>query len=220
MTKIVVVGAGHMGTAVVSGLLNDIKFDLQVVDPSESRRIFLKSRYGIDALPSIKNVNDDDILILSIPPQKFSQFAKDIKLNLGRTTPVISMMAGIKIDTLGHLLGVSQIIRAIPNTLPEIALGMTVFCASPNIYKENLALTGVILGSFGKAIYVTDESLIDSATALCGGGPAFIAYFASAMQSFAIQSGFSNTESVLMIAQILRGTADLLELTRKSPTQI
>ena len=38
MTKIVVVGAGHMGTAVVSGLLNDIKFDLPEL--SEKPRLF------------------------------------------------------------------------------------------------------------------------------------------------------------------------------------
>lgn len=218
--RIVVIGAGHMGTAIIRGLLQKNYVDLYVVDPSESRRNILKRELDLNAATSLENIRDDDILVLAIPPQVFSTFAKSINLRSDRTGPVISVMAGITIATISKLLAVTQIIRAIPNTPSEVFQGMTVFCASLNIQAENLTVAEAILQYLGKTLRVSDESLIDHATALCGGGPAFVAYVANAMQDFAMQSGFNNAESALMVAQILRGTADLLDATGKPALQI
>jgi pyrroline-5-carboxylate reductase len=220
MRRVVVIGAGHMGTAIILGLLQNHWVDLYTVDPNESRRSILKERHDLNVASSPENIRDDDILVLAIPPQTFSEFAKSTSLGYNRSGPVISVMAGITAATISKLLGTNQVIRAIPNTPSEIFQGMTVFCASPDANAENLAVAENILQSFGKTIRVTDESLIDHATALCGGGPAFVAYFANALQDFAMQSGFNRTDSALMVAQILRGTVDLLDATGKSAAQV
>jgi len=218
--RIVVIGAGHMGTAIILGLLQKYRVDLYVVDPNESRRKTLKERHDLNVAASLEIIGDDDISVLAMPPQAFSKFAKDTQLRSDRTGPVISVMAGITVATISKLLAVTQVIRSIPNTPSEIFQGMTVFCASSNTNAKNLATAEEVLQSFGKILRVSDESLIDHATALCGGGPAFVAYFANAMQDFAMQSGFNNADSALMVAQVLRGTADLLDATGKSAMQI
>ena len=220
MKRIVVIGAGHMGTAIILGLLQKHCADLCVVDPSESRRNILNERHGLKVAKSPENIGDDDIVVLAIPPQTFSTFAKGAYLRSDRTGLVISVMAGVTTATISNLLATNQVIRAIPNTPSEIFQGMTVFCASPSTNAKNLAIAEDVLQSFGKTLRVMDESLIDHATALCGGGPAFVAYFANAMQDFAMQSGFNHTDAALMVGQVLRGTADLLDVTGKSATQI
>jgi pyrroline-5-carboxylate reductase len=129
-------------------------------------------------------------------------------------------MAGVKIKTILKLLRISQVIRAIPNTPSEVFQGMTVFCSSKDTKKESIEKAQDIFEAFGKAVQVSDESLLDPATALCGGGPAFVAYFADAMHSFAHHAGFDIPSVVLMTTQVLRGTADLIEATGKTPMQI
>jgi pyrroline-5-carboxylate reductase len=69
-------------------------------------------------------------------------------------------------------------------------------------------------------VEVAHEALLDPATALCGGGPAFVAYFADAMQDFALASGFGADNARRMTLQILRGTAALIAASGKQPSRI
>ena len=220
--NILIYGAGHMGTAIVLGLMHKGYGNLQIIDTSAERRNVLKERHDIDVLASPRSVNSRDIVILAIPPQAFAKFAENHPFSRQNQHigSVISVMAGIKITTISKLLGVSQVIRAIPNTPSEVFQGMTVFCSSKETKKESIEKAQDIFEAFGKAVQVSEESLIDPATAICGGGPAFVAYFADAIHSFASDSGFDMPSAVLMTTQILRGTADLIEATSKTPMQI
>jgi pyrroline-5-carboxylate reductase len=218
--NVLIYGAGHMGTAIVLGLMQRGYGDLQIVDPSEERRCVLSEQHNINVLTSPQSVNSEDTVILAMPPQAFAQFAEDSPLSEQHIGPVISVMAGVKISTISKLLGVSQVIRAIPNTPSEVFQGMTVFCSSKDTNEESTKKAQNIFEAFGKAVQVLDEALIDPATALCGGGPAFVAYFADAMSSFASHVGFDTSSAVLMTTQVLRGAADLIEATGKTPMQV
>ncbi len=218
--RIVIFGAGHMGTAIILGLKEKGGFNLKIVDSGESRREFLGKHYGIEVVPTFNEIEDGDIIVLAMPPQAFPSFAKTIDLGARKNCPVISVMAGVKISNIVKMLGASEVIRCIPNTPSEVFQGMTVFCAALETKPETLQVAEKILQSFGKSVRVTSEDLIDHATALCGGGPAFVAFFASAMHDFAVQSGFNPSDSALMVSQVLRGTADLLVATGKPALQI
>ncbi|NMY96269.1 pyrroline-5-carboxylate reductase family protein [Pseudomonas proteolytica] len=62
--------------------------------------------------------------------------------------------------------------------------------------------------------------MIDSATALVGGGPAYVAYFATALFNFAISNGFDEKSASFMTIQIIRGTTTLLAENKNSPMEI
>src|SRR5437879_3441101 len=95
--------------------------------------------------------------------------------------------------------------------------GMTLLCPGDAVENANIELAQNIMSSFGKALVVTREEAIDDATALCGGGPAFVAFYAKGMFDFALECGFTPDDARTMIAQVLRGTADLLSFTGKDP---
>jgi pyrroline-5-carboxylate reductase len=129
-------------------------------------------------------------------------------------------MAGIRISSIQQMLGTQNVVRSIPNTPSEVFEGMTVYCRSSSV-DENLARKARdVLESFGRAVEVSDEALIDPATALCGGGPAFVAYFADALQEFGIKAGISEDAALAITIQLLRGTSALLATTGKPAMQL
>ena len=77
-----------------------------------------------------------------------------------------------------------------------------------------------VLESFGRCAEVSDEALIDPATALCGGGPAFVAYFGNALQKFGVHAGIDETVVRRTVIQLLRGTAELLDISGKPALQV
>ncbi len=216
---LVVLGAGHMGGAIVRGMLKAGSSNIRLIDPNPDKlKVFQQAGVMVDT--SLMSIDRDDVVMLAMPPQAFRPFANEDKIVQGHPGLVISVMAGIQIRMICEALKVSQVVRTIPNTPSEVFQGMTVYYASPDTNSTNLERCQDILESFGKAVQVEDEALIDPATALCGGGPAFVAYFVDAMQSFALEAGFDEDAAKLITVQVLRGTAELLEATRKPSMQI
>ncbi|WP_057725073.1 pyrroline-5-carboxylate reductase family protein [Pseudomonas orientalis] len=68
-----------------------------------------------------------------------------------------------------------------------------------------------LLSKLGNSLAVKDETLLDSATALVGGGPAYIAYFAEAFTEYAVAAGFDRSSAASITLQILRGSTATLE---------
>jgi pyrroline-5-carboxylate reductase len=216
---LIALGAGHMGSAIVQGMLKNGHTNIKVIDPDGNKLTpFRDAGLAVDV--TLTSVAPDDIIMLAMPPQAYHEFASSNPLVHGHPGLIVSVMAGIKIETISESLRATQIVRTIPNTPSEVFQGMTVYCASPETTAENLAKCKQVLESFGRSVQVDEESLIDPATALCGGGPAFAAYFVDAMQRFARDVGFDEDAAKLITVQVLKGTAELLAASPKPPMQI
>lgn len=126
-------------------------------------------------------------------------------------------MAGVKISELTTRLNTSQVCRAIPNLPCAIGQGMTVLMCAPQTSLKNNILATELFSKLGVILVTQEERLIDNATALAGGGPAYISYFAEALMDYAIFAGFDEANALCMVTQILRGTSCFLEETRDSP---
>ena len=217
--KIIIFGAGPMGGAIGLGLRKREISGLAIVDPNEERRR-IYALQDIDVFAAVESVAKSDTIILAIPPQAFPTFVTANPNLQGHPGLLISVMAGIRIATIARSLAATQIVRSIPNTPSEVFQGMTVFCPSAATRQANIDEARFIFESIGSAICVADESFVDPATALCGGGPAFIAYLAEAMERYAVNAGFDDKSASLMTTQLLRGTADLIHATGKPARQI
>lgn len=220
VSRMAIVGAGPMGTAIAVGLRAcGAPFLVEVAEVDDERRRILRQRHDVPSQPRIA-LDRMDWVVLAVQPQSFAAFAAGCDGVFGPHHRVISVMAGISVDTIGRLLGTRRVIRAIPNIPAEVSQAMTVMCADPAVDGRDIATAQEILGSVGRVLHVEDEALIDAATALCGGGPAFVAHLAGAMQDFAVASGFTTAQARVMVAQVLRGTAQLLDATDRSPAEI
>src|SRR5260363_433787 len=113
--KIAVIGCGHMGCALLAGLLKSGISDAHLIpiDPDE----------GLRAVQA---------LILSVKPDILADVARQIAPYL-QTQLVISVAAGIRIAALARWLGgYSRIVRAMPNLPASIGLGITGLAALPS----------------------------------------------------------------------------------------
>lgn len=162
----------------------------------------------------------DDLIVLAIPPQSFAAFAHGRPAGAFRQATIVSVMAGVPTAAIIRRLDAPYVVRAMPNVASQVSQGMTVMYASAAVTAPKRAVAERALGSIGRVMVVADEDLLDVATALAGGGPAFVAYVAKTFTDFADKAGFTDEQARILTCQVLRGTADLLETTRQDPERV
>ncbi len=130
---------------------------------------------------------------------------------------IVSVVAGLAIDTIEQLLGRPQAIaRTMPNTSATIGLGATglAFSSSVNEQQRQLALT--IFQSVGLAVTI-EERMLNVITGLSGSGPAYIYYMMEAMITAGVHGGLSVADSRALVLQTVLGAARMVEQTGDAP---
>lgn len=129
-------------------------------------------------------VDRSDVVILSVRPEQFAAVDVDARGKL-----VISVMAGVTLQTLRERVGADRLVRSMPNAAAEIGLSYTPWHAAPEVPREDRAFVQSLFETCGKADEVGSEADIDYLTGLAGSGPAFPALLAQAMLSHALARG-------------------------------
>src|SRR6185437_5992949 len=120
---------------------------------------------------------------------------------------LLSIMAGVRIDTISSEFRHSRIIRVMPNTPVAAKAGMSVWTATPTVSEEQRDLTRGLLGSIGREIYVDDEKKVDMATAVSGSGPGYIFLVIEALIEGAVSIGLTRAQASEMVLQTVYGSA-------------
>lgn len=217
--RVVVVGCGHMGLAIAQGLLrSDDPPAVVAVERDAARREVLRDVPGL-TVTDVFAPTAADLVVLAVPPQDFEAFAAEHASAFDRAQPTMSVMAGITAAGVAQALGTVEVVRVIPNTPSEVFGGMSVWYALPTA-SAVLGPAEALLLTIGKALRVHREEQVDDATAICGGGPAFVSYIVDAFCRFGEARGFSAHESRFMAAQVFSGSAALIADSAKPPMQL
>ena len=160
-----------------------------------------------------------DLVIFAVKPQDAHQVFASIKHLIEPQQVFISIMAGVKIQTIEQALGVSKVVRAMPNLPAQVGRGMTAFTASPEVTRIELVMVQNLLNTTGKTIYVDTEEAIDASTAISGSGPAYVWHFMQGLTESAKQLGFSHSEADLLVSQTFLGAIELYLASNLSCTE-
>jgi pyrroline-5-carboxylate reductase len=160
--------------------------------------------------PSI--VTKAELVILSVKPQDVTELFNAINPYINNNQIVLSIMAGITIESIKNGLEVTKVIRAMPNLPAQIGVGMTAFTSTTAVTKNEEQWIQNLLQTTGKAIYVENEALLDAVTAISGSGPAYVYYFMNAMMRAAEDMGLMGPVAELLVEQTFAGALDLLKL--------
>ncbi len=95
-------------------------------------------------------------IILAVKPQSFSEFCQNLRVPLAKKL-IISIMAGICIDTLQKKLKAQKIVRAMPNLPVQVGLGMTGWIATKKLSSIDKKLVRKIFQSMGKELELKTE---------------------------------------------------------------
>lgn len=218
-TNIAFIGGGNMATALIAGLAGKITGgqNIHVVDPNADALEKLHAAYGVSTAQGVNAaLAASDVIVLAVKPQNMRDVAAQLAPMLadavaaGRAPLVLSIAAGIRgVDLARWLGGYAAIVRCMPNTPALIGLGITGMVAAPGVSAEQRASADAILAAVGSTVWLDDEALIDTVTAVSGSGPAYVFYFIEAMQEAAAEMGLTAEQGRQLSLATFVGAAQL-----------
>jgi pyrroline-5-carboxylate reductase len=210
--KIAIIGAGNMGSALISGLIknNHPSDHILASDCSIEKLQALKNNFGINtSQENIKAIEFADVVIFAIKPQLFQTIAIDLAQTIHKRNPLIlSVAAGIREASIQQWLGEkTAIVRVMPNTPALINCGAAGLYANACVTQEQRNIAESILRSVGVTVWLEDEKSIDTVTALSGCGPAYFFLMMEALQQAAEEFGLPQETARLLTLQTALGAA-------------
>jgi len=218
------VGSGNMAEAMIKGLLGKemvTPSNLLASDPIAERRRVIQERYGLEVTPDNRAAAQrGDVVVLAVKPQVLPDVMSDIKGAVRSDSLVISIVAGVPIQTIAHATEHQAIVRVMPNTPAMVGQGMSVWTATAAVSQAQRDQARLILSSLGEEIEVEQEDYIDMATALSGSGPAYVFLFIEALTDAAVHLGFSRPVAERIVLQTLQGSIALARESAAHPAEL
>lgn len=222
-SPLVLVGAGKMGGALLSGWLErglDPNAAL-VIDPSPPPdSAAMLSLAGIVPHASVPAGMTARVLVVAVKPQIMSAVLPGLRPLVGTGTVALSIAAGTTLASLEAGLGPVPIVRSIPNTPAQIGRGITGAVANGRVDDAARALVGDLLDAVGAAAWLDREADIDVVTAVSGSGPAYVFLFAECLAEAARSLGLPAELSERLARATVEGAGELLYRSELSPAEL
>ena len=214
--RLVVVGGGKMGEALVTGVLRS-KWarpnQVAIVEALPARRADLEALFpGVAVGPDLATRADG--LILAVKPGDVPDACRSIAA--ARPTRVLSIAAGVTLASLEAWLGDIPVVRAMPNTPALIGVGAAAIAPGSHATPADMTWAEGVLGSVGLVVRLTEKSL-DAVTGLSGSGPAYVFLVAEAMVDAGVLAGLDRATSATLTRQTLLGAARMLAESEELP---
>lgn len=220
-TKIALIGAGRMASAIVDGLLakNAARpADLACIGgPNDDTARALAERTGIAVHADCASLlADADTVILACKPQQLAGLDPRLaELTAGRL--VLSILAGKRLARLAEACPRARnVVRVMPNTPGQIGAGVSGWCSLTPLSASDREIVLRILRSLGQAVEF-DESQLDAVTGLSGSGPAYVFEFAAALRDGGEAAGLPRDAAYKLALETVLGAARLLARTGSEP---
>src|SRR5690349_5791172 len=131
--RLLIVGGGRMGEALLGGLLNAGWTDLGVVEKIDERRTELTARFP--SVTVLGDIETADAAVLAVKPND----VRDACASLAGTKRVLSIAAGVTIAALEDALGAGTVVvRAMPNTPALVGAGVAAIAGGTAAAEDDL----------------------------------------------------------------------------------
>jgi pyrroline-5-carboxylate reductase len=211
---ILLIGAGHMGGALLRGWVEAGIGPVTVVEPKPSPA--LRKLAGVTFRKDIADVKAR-ACVIALKPQVLKSEAARLKPIGDSGAPMISIAAGTTIKSLSKAWGrKARILRAMPNLPGAIGEGVSALYAGPNIRAKDKALAQSLLAALGETVWVARESMIDTVTAVSGSGPAYVFLLAEELAAAAQAEGLPADAALKLARATITGSGALLARDRRS----
>jgi len=218
MKNITCIGTGSMGSAIMRAVCKKIGAEAVTVTnrSPEKAQSFAKETGCKVSASNVEAVKNAKYIFVAVKPVALSDLFSEIGSSISEDAVVISMAAGVKLETLENFVHHARFVRIMPNVPAQIGEAMTALCCNDDISEEELKEITEILSACGKVEQVP-EKLMDCVTAVSGSGPAFVFMFIEAMADAAVRCGMPRAQAYTYAAQTVYGSAGLVLETGKHP---
>jgi len=219
------IGAGNMTRSLAGGLIaNGLARDaLLLADPDAGQRQGAEKALGVRVLADNRAVAEaSDVLVLAVKPQALQAVATDLAAAVQQRKPlVVSVAAGIRTADLERWLGGNlSVVRVMPNTAALIGSGASGLYANTHVTPAQHDEAESILRAVGVTVWVRDETLIDTVTAVSGSGPAYFFLVMEALEQAAIRHGLDTRTARLLTLETAYGAAKMALEGHEEPSEL
>jgi pyrroline-5-carboxylate reductase len=212
--KILLVGCGKMGGALLTQWMRATSHTYTIIDP------FLEAPVeGARLFKDINALGDEkfDLLIVAIKPQMIDDILPAYQSVLSETGAVASIAAGCSVKRLQLALPGFPIVRIMPNLPSAIGAGVAGLYASADATDHHKDTVEALMQAAGTAVWVDDEDQIDRVTAVAGSGPGYVFEIARAYIEAATDLGFSEDQARDLVLGTLDGAVRMILETGEPP---
>lgn len=212
--KIGLIGAGHMGKALLAGWLASrtaVPGEITACDTNRSGLKATVKKFGIEAAKSNRElVASSETVVLAVKPQVMDGVLDDIaKVTAGKTL-YISIAAGYTLARMEGRLGTEiGAVRVMPNTPALIGEGISALSFNRQVSGEEKERAMGLMGAVGETVEV-DERIMDAVTGLSGSGPAYVYVLIEALSDAGVRQGIPRDVARQLAAHTVRGASGMV----------
>jgi pyrroline-5-carboxylate reductase len=178
--KVLILGAGKMVEAILLGLKNESDLSqFYLYSPSGKTAEALAKKVGVNFVSSLDEVQSPQWVWVGCKPQQLSNLARSIFGKFSEST-FVSMLAAVSESDQRKILGISKLIRIMPNLPVKYKKGITLMSSdsAPGEMKQVKNLFSLV--GLSKEV---KESELEELTLLTGSGPALFYEFTRILAS-------------------------------------
>lgn len=218
--KIGFLGAGNMAQAIMKGMLESgVATSDQILasnrTPGKLQK--LTDQYKIQTIDTNESlVENSDIVILAVKPQDLLTAIEPIASSFNDDQIVISLAAGIKMETLEKYLPNVRLVRMMPNTPSIIGRGVIGYLVN----EADAALETMMddmCSPLGYTLKVEDEDQFEALMVACSSGTGFVLEMMMYWQDWIVEHGFDEETAKRMTLETFMGASMLAAQSKDVP---
>lgn len=215
-----IIGGGNLGVSIAIGISKFTKNNSVTITRRNTESIEYLEKDKVNVSRSnTKNIENADLVILTIKPYQVDLVLEEILPFLNNKTTIASAVSGLSIDELQLKCGSKH---AIIHIMPNIAIrfGQSATCIS---FEENDKTEAKsVIGLFKElgTVSIIDEKLMDAATVLGACGTAYALRYIRASMQAGIEIGFDAATALSIASQTAKGAATMALEEKIHPEQL
>lgn len=216
--KIVFVGAGAMGGAILQGIVEKklvAVADIYVKERTAEKCETWEKRLGIATGTTYPSWEDVEMLVLAVKPPVLPGVLTEMG-KLPAHVTVVSIAAGVSIQTLEVALPDSPIYRVMPNTPAAIGYGLSAISEGSKSCEALTCKVQSLFEAVGNTVLVSEEDL-ERLGAISGAGPAYVYLILDALANGGVKIGLARPIALQAATQTLLGAAQMVWQTQEHP---
>jgi pyrroline-5-carboxylate reductase len=219
--RIVLIGFGNMGQALVRGWLASGRNpgSIEIVDASAVARD-AAAQLGIAARVDVGAARAA-VVVLAVKPNQLAAVLPPCVALARDGAVVLSIAAGKTIAEISKSLGHgAAVVRAMPNTPAAIGRGISALVASPAVSDAQRALCGQLLAAVGTVAWLDDERHMDAVTAISGSGPAYVFLLVECLEHAGAELGLDAELAKALALATVAGAGAYAAEAREPPAEL
>lgn len=229
LPPIAILGAGSMGGAILRGLVaagltggGVTATNRSIAKAAELADLEGVMSVALEAAPdgNTAAVSSADIILVGVKPAMVPDLLDEIAPHLRPGAVVVSLAAGVTLDTFATHLGAEvATLRSMPNTPSLVGKGVTGLAAGPAASADDVAVVRALFETVGVVLEVP-EAQIDALSTISGSGPAYVFLLVEEFTKAAERMGFDEAQARLLAEETFTGATALMAASDLDPAEL